>query len=80
MASAVVFPDSLLPQEKSGGHAPEKMLFKSYEELPLTLSVPEMAAALGLPCGSLRTGSDRGLPALKVGPHIVIPKKELWNR
>ena len=26
MASAVVFPDSLLPQEKSRGHALEKML------------------------------------------------------
>ena len=26
MASAVVFPESLLLQEKSGGHAPEKML------------------------------------------------------
>ena len=26
----------------------KKVTFKSYEELPLTLSVPEMAAALGI--------------------------------
>ena len=76
MASAVVFPDSLLPQEKSRGHAQEKMLFKSYEELPLTLSVPEMAAALGLPYGSPRTGSDRGLP----GTENRVPHRNLQER
>ena len=40
----------------------KKVTFKSYEELPLTLSVPEMAAALG---------------ALKIGTRIVIPKDKL---
>ena len=78
MASAVVFPDSLLPQEKSRGHAQEKMLFKSYEELPLTLSVPEMAAALGISrAGAYELARTEGFPALKIGTRIVIPKDKL---
>lgn len=35
MASAVAFPESLLPQEKSRGHAPEKMLSWAKRHLPL---------------------------------------------
>ena len=35
ITSAVAFPESILPQEKSGGHAPEKMLSWAKRYLPL---------------------------------------------
>ena len=42
----------------------KKVTFKSYEELPLTLSVPEMAAALGSPAPELTNW-----PAPRASPH-----------
>lgn len=49
----------------------KKVTFKSYEELPLTLSVPEMAAALGISrAGAYELARTEGFPALKIGhPH-----------
>ena len=46
----------------------KKGTFKSYEDLPLMLSVPEMGAALGM---------SEGFPALRIGTRIVIPKDKL---
>ena len=52
--------------------------FKSYEELPLMLSVPEMAAALGISrAGAYELARSEGFPALRIGTRIVIPKDEL---
>mgnify|MGYP000760610873 FL=1 len=56
----------------------KKETFKSYEELPLMLSVPEMAAALGISrAGAYELARSEGFPALRIGNRIVIPKDEL---
>ena len=56
----------------------KKEIFKSYEELPLMLSVPEMAAALGISrAGAYELARSEGFPALRIGNRIVIPKDKL---
>ena len=56
----------------------KKETFKSYEDLPLMLSVPEMAAALGISrAGGYELARSEGFPALRIGTRIVIPKDEL---
>ena len=56
----------------------KKEIFKSYEELPLMLSVPEMAAALGISrAGAYELARSEGFPALRIGTRIIIPKDEL---
>lgn len=56
----------------------KKETFKSYEELPLMLSVPEMAAVLGISrAGAYELARSEGFPALRIGTRIVIPKDKL---
>lgn len=56
----------------------KEVKFKSYEELPLMLSVPEMAGALGISrAGAYELARTEGFPALKIGSRIVIPKDRL---
>ena len=56
----------------------KKETFKSYEDLPLMLSVPEMATALGISrAGAYELARSEGFPALRIGTRIVIPKDEL---
>ena len=56
----------------------KKEIFKSYEELPLMLSVPEMAAVLGISrAGAYELARSEGFPALRIGTRIVIPKDKL---
>ena len=56
----------------------KKATFKSYEELPMMLSVLEMAAALGISrAGAYELARTEGFPALKIGTRIVIPKDKL---
>ena len=56
----------------------KKGTFKSYEDLPLMLSVPEMVAALGISrAGAYELARSGGFPALRIGNRIVIPKDEL---
>ena len=56
----------------------KKVTFKSYEELPMMLSVLEMTAALGISrAGAYELARTEGFPALKIGTRIVIPKDEL---
>lgn len=56
----------------------KKETFKSYEDLPLMLSVPEMAAALGISrAGAYELARSKGFPALRIGTRIVIPKDKL---
>ena len=56
----------------------KKETFKSYEDLPLMLSVPEMATALGISrAGAYELARAEGFPALRIGTRIVIPKDEL---
>ena len=56
----------------------KKVTFKSYEELPMMLSVLEMAAALGISrAGDYELVRTEGFPVLKIGTRIVIPKDKL---
>lgn len=56
----------------------KKETFKSYEDLPLMLSVPEMAAALGISrAGAYELARSEGFPALRIGNRIVTPKDSL---
>ena len=56
----------------------KKGTFKSYEDLPLMLSVPEMAAALGISrAGAYELARSEGFPVLRIGTRIVIPKDKL---
>ena len=56
----------------------KKGTFKSYEDLPLMLSVPEMGAALGISrAGAYELARSEGLPARRIGTRIVIPKDKL---
>ncbi len=56
----------------------KKETFKSYEDLPLMLSVPEMATALGISrAGAYELARSEGFPALRIGNRIVIPKDSL---
>lgn len=56
----------------------KKETFKSYEDLPLMLSVPEMATALGISrAGAYELARSKGFPALRIGTRIVIPKDKL---
>ena len=56
----------------------KKETFKSYVDLPLMLSVPEMAAVLGISrAGAYELARSEGFPALRIGTRIVIPKDKL---
>ena len=49
--------------------------FKSYADLPLTLSAPEVAEVLGISrAAAYELVRSRGFPSLKVGTRILVPK------
>ena len=50
-------------------------IYTSYDELPLMLSVAEVAAVLGISrAGAYELAHSDGFPALKIGSRIVVPK------
>ena len=52
--------------------------FKSYDDLPLMLSVPELTDVLGISRASAyELVKSKGFPALYIGNRIVIPKDNL---
>ncbi len=52
-----------------------KNTYKSYSDLPLTLSVPEVAAALGISrAGAYELVRSNSFPKIKIGNRIVVPK------
>lgn len=54
----------------------KKTSYRSYDELPLMLSVPEVAAVLGISrAGAYELVRTEGFPALKIGSRIVVPKE-----
>lgn len=56
----------------------KQAVYKSYDELPLVLSVPEVAAVLGINrAGAYELVRSDGFPALKIGSRIVVPKEKL---
>ena len=55
----------------------KQTVYKSYDELPLMLSVPEVAAVLGISrAGAYELVKGREFPALKIGSRIVVPKEK----
>ena len=55
----------------------KKVKYTSYDELPLMLSVPEVAAVLGISrAGAYELVRSRGFPTLKIGNRIVVPKEK----
>ena len=52
--------------------------YKSYDDLPLMLSVPQVAAVLGISrAGAYELVRSDGFPSLTIGSRIVIPKDRL---
>ena len=52
--------------------------YKSCDDLPLMLSVPEVAEVLGISrAGAYELVRSGGFPSLKIGSRIVIPKDKL---
>ena len=50
--------------------------YTSYDDLPLMLSVAEVAAVLGISrAGAYELARSSGFPALKIGSRIVVPKE-----
>ena len=55
-----------------------KKIYTSFDELPVMLTVPEMAAVLGISrAGAYELAHSKGFPALIIGSRIVIPKGKL---
>ena len=55
----------------------KQAVYKSYDALPLMLSVPEVAAVLGISrAGAYELVRSDGFPALKIGSRIVVPKEK----
>ena len=52
--------------------------YKSFDELPLMLTVVQVAAVLGISrAGAYELVHSEGFPALKIGSRIVVPKDKL---
>lgn len=55
----------------------DEVRFKSFDDLPLTLTVVEVAEALRISrAGAYDLVRTEGFPALKIGSRIVIPKEK----
>lgn len=55
-----------------------KTKYRNYEELPVMLSVPEMAALLGISrAGAYALARSENFPSVRIGSRIVIPKDKL---
>ena len=57
--------------------------FKTSDDLPLMLSVPDLTEALGISrAGAYELVKSEGFPTLHIGNRILIPKGELvaWIR
>lgn len=57
-----------------------KTQYTSYDQLSLMLSVPEVAAVLGISrAGAYELVRAEGFPALKIGSRIVVPKEKFLS-
>ena len=55
--------------------------FKTYDGLPLMLSVQDVSAVLGISrAGAYELVKSEGFPAMNIGNRIIVPKEEfiLW--
>lgn len=55
----------------------KQVQYKSYDELPLMLSVPDVADVLGIGrANTYELVRSEGFPALKIGSRIIVPKDD----
>ena len=55
--------------------------FKTYDDLPLMLSVQDVSSVLGISrAGAYELVKSEGFPAMNIGSRIIVPKEEfiLW--
>ncbi len=55
--------------------------FKTYDDLPLMLSVQDVSAVLGISrAGAYELVKSEGFPAMNIGSRIIVPKEDfiLW--
>ena len=56
----------------------EKTQYKSFDDLPLMLSVPDLASVLGISrAGAYELVKEKGFPSLTIGSRILIPRDKL---
>lgn len=63
------------------GGSTMKEIYKSFDELPMMLSVLQVAKVLGISrTRSYEHVNEKGFPKIKIGTRIVVPKDEfkLW--
>ena len=52
--------------------------YKSFDDLPLMLSVPEVANILGISrAGAYELVKTKGFPSLTIGSRIIVPRDKL---
>jgi len=59
----------------------EKKQYTSYDQLPLTLTVPDVSQVLGISlAGTYELVRSEGFPAFRIGTRIIVPKDKfiLW--
>jgi len=62
---------------QGGKQSVNQSTYKSFDELPLMISVPEAASVLGISrAGAYDLARSRGFPAINIGSRIVIPKEQ----
>ena len=57
--------------------------FKTYDDLPLMLSVQDVSVVLGISrAGAYELVKSEGFPAMNIGSRIIVPKEDfiLWIR
>ena len=58
-----------------------KSSYKTYDDLPLMLSVPDVAKVLGISrAGAYDLAHGKEFPSMKIGSRIIVPKDKflLW--
>lgn len=56
----------------------ERQIYKSFEELPVILTVPQVAKVLSISrAGAYELAHSRNFPAMLIGSRIVVPKDRL---
>ena len=54
--------------------------YTTYEQLPLMLAVPEIAAVLGISrAAAYELARSKDFPSLRIGTRIVVPKDRFIN-
>lgn len=80
LAYALFFLKKYLSNNTKGGSA-MKESYKSFDELPMMISVSQVAKVLGISrTRSYELVNEKGFPKIKIGTRIVVPKDEfkLW--